>query len=201
MSPAHYGTGSQPAVEERQLLGMSREQQAQSINASPTTPQGDAVNASFRAGAGLPSYYKLGDAQRLASIIYAEADNNNDVMNMVGSSVLNRLESGKFEEFGGDIENVIYSEKSPYYATKDGINTQMEQARMGKFPDDKSENKFKKALQIANGLIRGTIPRHKAMFFFTGSEISGMKRKKNPDFDFKKVKETGKVRKYHTYSY
>lgn len=142
-----------------------------------------------------------GDNIRLANIIYGEVGNQkDDVMAMVGSTVLNRLDSGRPLEFGSSVEEVINSSSSPYYAASNN-SEQYQQAVTGKFPDKVSENAYKKALQVASGLIRGTIPRHKGMFFFTGQEISGMKRKKKKVFDFKKVNDTGKVGKFSTFSY
>lgn len=142
-----------------------------------------------------------GDNIRLANIIYGEAGGAKDnVKSMVGSTVLNRLDSGRIVEFGDTVDNVINSQRSPYYAASQNSNM-FSQATNQKFPDKESERAYKKSLQIANGLMRGMIPRHKAMFYFEGKEISGMKRSKKKVFDFKKVKETGKVSKFHTFSY
>lgn len=174
---------SQPAIEEREILGINRAQQAP-VAAPPT------------ANAPVP-----GDALRLAALIHGESSGQKDnIRIMVGSTVLNRLDSGRIEEFGDSVENVIMSQNSPYFAASKN-SAQFQQGASQKFPDKVSENDFKKSLQIASGLIRGSIPRHEGMFFFEGKEVSAMKRRKKKVFDFKQVKETGKVGKFHTFSY
>lgn len=159
------------------------------------------AQAGVQAGLGFPTNFQIGDNVRLAQIIHGEASGQKDnVKAMVGSAVLNRVESGRDEEFGSTVEEVIFSQRSPFFAASQD-SPQFRQARLQKFPDAVSENDFKKSLQIANGLIRGTIPRHPGMFFFEGKEVSALKRRKKKVFDFKKVKETGKVGKFHTFSY
>jgi len=152
-------------------------------------------------GQGFPTNFQIGDNVRLAAIIHGESSGQKDnVKTMVGSTVLNRLDSGRTREFGDTVEGVITSQNSPYFAALNN-SEQFQQGATQKFPDKISENDFKKSLQIANGLMRGTIPRHEGMFFFTGQEISGMKRRKKKVFDFKQVRETGKVGKFSTFSY
>lgn len=179
---------STAAAEERDLLGVTRDQQARSF-APAQPPQG------------LPPGYQPGDALLLAALIYGEGGSENDAtMIMQGSTVLNRRDSGRVQEFGDTVESVIMSPNSPYYAAFNNTE-QFQQAVTQQFPDELSERKFKRALQIANGLIRGTIPRHEGMFFFEGKEVSALKRSKKKKFDFKQVRETGKVGKYHTFTY
>ncbi|MFA5133110.1 MAG: hypothetical protein WC444_07325 [Candidatus Paceibacterota bacterium] len=128
----------------------------------------------------------------LANLIYGEnASEDYDTMVMTGSTLLNRLESGKFQEFGATPEEAM---NKGYYAVKN--NTPLyQQAAMRKFPDKQSENKFKQSLAIANGLVNETIPRHQAMFFLKPKEL------KKSGMDFKKLKDTGTVGKYRTFSY
>lgn len=165
-----------------------------------TTPV-EAAILGMEIGSQDTSPYKPGDTLKLAQLIYGEVGNQPDhVKAMVGSTVMNRKDSGRTIEFGEDIEGVINSKRSPYYAPLNN-SPQFQQAYTGKFPDKISENAFKKSLQIANGLMRGTIKRHEAMFFLTGIEVSGQKRRKKGGMDFKLLRETGKVGKYHTYSY
>lgn len=174
---------SPAAVEERQILNITKEEQEKSFQGTP------AINA------------RPGDNIHLANLIYGEASNQNEeVMRMVGSTVLNRVDSGRDLEFGSNVVEVIMSQNSPYFAALNN-SPQFKQAVTGKFPDKISEKAYKKALQVANGLIRGTIPRHEGMFFFEGKEISAMKRRKKKVFDFKRVKDTGKVGKFRTFSY
>ena len=188
---------SQPAIEERQLLGVSPQQQMASFQQTPQqVPQQVPQQAQQQA-----IQPKIPDNILLADIIYAESASEGDkVKAMVGSTVLNRLESGRGAEFGDSIAGVVYSQNSPYYSASK--NSELWQQTMtGNFPDKASERAYKKSLQIAGGLMTGTIPRHPAMFFFTGSEVSGIKRSKKSSFNFKAVKETGRSGKYHTYSY
>lgn len=171
---------SQAAAEERQLTGMTQGQQRYT------------------------SGYREGDQIRLANIIFGEAAGaSTPTMHMVGSAVLNRLESGRAGEFGSTIEEVINSEKSPFYAVKgkDG-NKNYEMALSQKFDNEISEQAYKRALQIAGGLLSGSIDRHKVQFFFTDDEVKNIKKSRKKDkFDFKKVVETGRVGKYNTFSY
>ena len=135
---------------------------------------------------------------RVANIIYGEgASTKEDTMKMIGSSVLNRLDSGRTKEFGGTIEEI--GDKG-YYAVKD--NTDLyQQATNWNFPDKSSENAYKKAIAIASGLVKGTIDRHKAQFYFTPEEIKKQKKKGKKAFDFDLVKEQGDVEMYKTFSY
>ena len=125
----------------------------------------------------------------LASMIYGEnASEDYDTMVMTGSTALNRLEANRPEEFGADLPEVL---QKGYYAVSQ--NSPMhQQAVSGKFPDEKSELKFKQALQIAYGLQKGTIPRVKGQFFFKKGEAKGLR---------KKLKFINKVGIYDVYAY
>jgi len=138
------------------------------------------------------------DLAQLAAIIYGEgASTGEDTMKMIGSSVLNRLDAQKAKEFGINLEEVG---KKGYYAVKD--NTDLyQQAITGNFPDKASENAYKRALAIGSGLMRGTIKRHKAQFYFTPKEITKLKKKGKKAFDFNAVQEQGDVGDYRTFSY
>lgn len=128
-------------------------------------------------------------AMELAQLIYGEnASEDFDTMVMTGSSALNRLESGKEKEFGGSLPEVM---QKGYYAVSQN-SPMYQQALSGDFPDEKSQESFKRALQVSYGLLTGTIPRHKAQFFFKKGEATALR---------KKLKPTGKVGKYETYSY
>ena len=129
------------------------------------------------------------DVTNLANLIYAENGSEDyDTMVMTGSTLLNRVEANKPQEFGEDITDAMVK---GYYAVSN--NTDMfQQAAYQKFPDKQSETAYKKAVQVAYGLKQGTIERHPAQFFFKKGEASGLR---------KKLKSTGKVGKYDTYSY
>ena len=142
------------------------------------------------------------DLKQLTDIIYGEgASTDNDVMAMQGSSVLNRLESNRKKEFGeetiGNIGEVGYN------AVKD--NTDLyQQGVTGKFPDKTSEDAYKRAMAVASGLLKGTIPRHKAQFYFTEKEemrIRNAGKKGKKEFDFDLVKRGEDSDGYRTYHY
>lgn len=134
----------------------------------------------------------MSDIYKVANGIYGEVGSEDyETMRMVGSSMLNRLEAGRGNEFGVDIDDVL---QKGYYAVKD--NTPMyQQAVTQKFPDKLSENKYKQALQIASGLVKGTIERHPTQFFITPKE------EKKASIDFNKLDNLGAVGKYNTYAY
>jgi len=132
----------------------------------------------------------------LANMIYGEAASENyDTMLMVGSSAINRLNANK-PEFGGTLPEVL---QKGYYSVSNP-NIPYKQALEQKFPDKKSETKYKQALAISSGLLKGTIDLKKGQFYFTEKEIS--KFKKNPKkFNLKAVKELDGVGNYRVYSY
>jgi spore germination cell wall hydrolase CwlJ-like protein len=145
--------------------------------------------------------YSNADIQAMANTIYGEmAGKDVDHMVMVGSTILNRLDSQKFDEFGGSIPEVI---QKGYYAAKN--NTDLyQQAVTQKFPDKNSENKFKQALSVASGLAKGTIKRQDGQFYFKDNEIANLKKervKTGKGFNFKAVKEHGKVGAFRTFGY
>lgn len=132
----------------------------------------------------------------MANAIYGEAaGENDDGMILVGSSILNRLDSNRPLEFGRDLTEIL---RKGYYAVSNP-NEPYKQAITGKFPDKQSELKYKRALQIANGLVTGKIKRTDGQFYFTDKEIARMKKAKS--FDFKQVKDLGKNGKYRVFGY
>jgi len=139
----------------------------------------------------------MGDITDLANTIYGEgASTDYNTMKMIGSSIINRVSSGRAKEFGSSIPEVA---QKGYYAVSNP-NVPYKQAIAGKFPDKASETAYKQALAVASGLIKGTIQPDKVHFYFTDKEIN--KLKKNPKrFDFKRVKPTGEVGQYKLFSY
>lgn len=137
------------------------------------------------------------DTIALANAIYGEAaDQEPEVMKMVGSSVINRINSGRTAEFGSNMQEVL---NKGYYAVKNP-NVPYRQALTQQFPDEESANQYKQALAIAGGLRRGTIEPDKALFYFTPKEEAKL-RKTPKVFNFKIVKNAGKVGGYNTYNY
>lgn len=133
----------------------------------------------------------------LANMIYGEeAKGNMEVMKMIGSTALNRLESGKVDEFGGDLNEVL---QKGYFAVSNQ-NDPYQWASSGKFPDKVSENNYKKALQVAGGLLSGRIERVPGLFYMTDKELK-KKMKPDSDFDLSLVEEVGKSGKYTVMDY
>ena len=134
----------------------------------------------------------------LANMIYGEAAGEDyDTMKMVGSSAINRYLSPRDKEFGGTIDQVL---QKGYYAVNHP-NTPFKQAVSQKFPDKKSLEAYKRAYAIASGLIKGNIKRDNVHFYFTEDEIKKLEKAGKRKFDFKQVKETGKLKKYRLFSY
>jgi hypothetical protein len=133
----------------------------------------------------------------LANAIYGEAANQSpEVMKMVGSTAINRLKSGRVHEFGASLPEILHK---GYYAVSNP-NIPYQQAVTQKFPDKESETKFKQAMMIASGLIKGTITPDKGEFYFTNKEIGKLKR--NPKkFNFKAVKKIGSSGDYQVFGY
>ena len=113
---------------------------------------------------------------QLAQMIYGEnASEDYDTMVMTGSSALNRLEAERPQEFGATLPEVL---QKGYYAVSKN-SPMYQQAVSGQFPDEKSEQKFKQALQISYGLQKGTIERREGEFFFKKGEAKGLRKKLN----------------------
>lgn len=129
-----------------------------------------------------------------AALVYAEAaGESDDFKKMVGSTVLNRLDSGRVKEFGSNIDEIAVKGYS-------SVNGNLyKQAMSGSFPDKVSEEAFKKSMAIFSGLAKGTIKRTDGEFFFTDKEIEKLKNKKAFNFDL--VSETGKVKGFRVFKY
>lgn len=139
----------------------------------------------------------MSDLTTLTNLIYGEAANQDaKVMKMVGSSAINRMNSGRTKEFGGTLDEIA---RKGYYAVSNP-NEPMKEAMSQKFRSPESENKYKQAMSIASGLLRGTIEPDKGMFYFKKDEIA--KLKKTPKvFNFKMVKSVGKSGDYEVFDY
>ena len=138
------------------------------------------------------------DLMALTAMINGEgASADFDTKVMMGSSALNRLETGRLEEFGGTLSEVT---QKGYYAVINK-NEPYQQAVSGKFPDKIAEKAWKQSLAIASGLIKGTIERKKGQFFFTDKEEKKLRKAGKKKFDFDKVKSVGRTGKYNVYSY
>ena len=131
------------------------------------------------------------DVMALANLIYGEAGGEGeDFMKMVGSSVMQRAYSGR--EFGNDIQTVINNDKSGYDAVQKN-SPMYQEATSGKFRDEDSEKQWKKAFQIASGLVTGKIGFGNAQFYLTKEEIKNLQEDKTK-FDFSLVHNIGKIK-------
>lgn len=129
----------------------------------------------------------------LAAVIYAAAaDQDEKMMQYVGSTILNRLESGK-REFGAETGSITSVIKHPgaYYEKNSKL---YEDFMTGNIKDEASKKAALRASSIASALTRGTVERMPGEFWFNDQEIA--KLKKNPKvFNFKMVKELGTIGK------
>lgn len=140
----------------------------------------------------------MDDVAVLASIIYGEAaDQDPEVMTMVGSTVLNRLKAERPEEFGETIEEIG---RKGYYAVINE-NEPYQQAASGKFKDKVAEEAYKQSYAIASGLIKGTIEPVEGHFYFTPDEEKKLRKSGKKKFNFKAVKSVGNVGDYNIYGY
>jgi len=142
------------------------------------------------------SNYTNQDIIDLANTIYGEmASQDYDHMVMTGSTALNRLQAERPDEFGQNLQDVL---QNGYYAVSNP-NVPYKQATEQSFPDKLSESKYKQAIAVSSGLLKGTIQPTQGQFYFTKEEATKLKRSRK--FNFKALKETGKVGEYTVYSY
>ncbi len=138
------------------------------------------------------------DLINLTNALYGEvASEDRDTMIMVGSTMLNRLEANRPNEFGSTVPEVL---QKGYYAVSNP-NVPYRQAITRNFPDKNSENKYKQALAVMSGLKKGTIDRREGHFYFTDAEIKKMKRRKKKTFNFKLVEPRGEAGQYKVFGY
>lgn len=129
-----------------------------------------------------------------ATMFGEEAQGNEEVLRMVGSSVLNRRDAGRVKEWGSTIPEIT---QMGYYA-KQNQNDPYRAAISGQFNNKEDENRFKRALQIASGLLDGSIERVGGEFFFTDDEMVSQREK---GFNFDEVEHLRKVGPYNILQY
>jgi hypothetical protein len=140
----------------------------------------------------------------LAAFIHGFSDHTSDKDEMIaaGSTVLNRIESGR-KEFGDGvvapttIEEVLYSPKSKYYEVS-GKNERFNEAMSGKVAKY-NESSYKKALQIANALMTGNIDTVPGEFIYRPSEEERLVKSKGHDFS--KTEKVGSLKRYNLHQY
>lgn len=138
------------------------------------------------------------DLINLTNALFGEvASEDKDTMVMVGSTMLNRLEANRPEEFGSTVPEVL---QKGYFAVSNP-NVPYRQAITRDFPDKVSENKYKQALAVMSGLHKGTIDRREGHFYFTDAEIKKIKRRKKKTFNFKAVEPRGEAGPYKVFGY
>lgn len=110
----------------------------------------------------------------------------------IASTALNRIDPNSSAEWAGaDLKSVLYNKRSPYYEFN-GKNERTNEVLSGKV-SKYNESEFKKSLQIASGLLKGTIQKTQGKFFIKPSE--------KPKMDFKKLKVVDKDDTYNFYDY
>lgn len=138
------------------------------------------------------------DLDLLAAIIYGESAGESDTTKrLVGSTVINRLNSGRTAEFGETINEI--GQKGYYAMSKN--SPLFSQAISKEFPDKKSEQAYKESLAIASGLLKGTIKPDKGLFYFKDDEVEALKKKGKKVFNFDQVKTIGRTGKYNVFEY
>lgn len=131
--------------------------------------------------------------KQMAAVIYAAAAGEDEkMMQYVGSTLLNRLESGK-PEFGAQNMNISEVIRHPgaYYEKNSKL---FEEFMSGEFKDEKSKAAAMRAASMTSALNRGTVDRLPGEFWFNGEEEAKL-RKNKKIFDFSKVEELGSMGK------
>jgi len=143
--------------------------------------------------------FELSDNDKLsiAQAVFGEGANASpEVMKMMAQSMINRARSGRKEDFGATIPEIL---QKGYYAVSKQ-NKPYKQAVSNKFPDALSKEKWGIAQQVVKNILQdqdfGDV-----LFYFTPEEETEMKKKGKKVFDFSKVKPKGKADKYNLYSY
>jgi hypothetical protein len=75
-------------------------------------------------------------------------------------------------------------------------NERSEYVRTGKFPTKEEETKFKEAIAVTSGIMRGTIEPVEADYYFTQAQVNKLQKEKALPETLEK---TGRVGRYHTY--
>ncbi|MCP3684120.1 MAG: hypothetical protein GY861_15675 [bacterium] len=140
------------------------------------------------------------EIKHLAALIHGASNHKSSYDQRVafGSTALNRITSGR-SEFGIDgvapqtVSDAIYSNKSPYYESN-GKNERFNNYMAGNIASF-NEKEAKRNLQIASGLIKGTIKPSAGQFFIRDSE------KKASKMDFTKLDKVNTLGGFGIYSY
>jgi hypothetical protein len=110
----------------------------------------------------------------------------------IGSTALNRIDpESKAEWAGSDLKSVLYNPRSPFYEFN-GKNERTNEVLAGKVAKY-NEKEYIRSMQIASGLIKGTIPKTKGKFFIKPSE--------KPKMDFSKLQVVDKDDTYKFWDY
>jgi len=128
------------------------------------------------------------DKDLIANMVYAENASEDDATTkMTIQTAYNRLRSGRKKEFGKNAAEVL---KKGYYSVSKNSPLYQE-ATSKKFKDVTSKARHA-SIRKQIDAIEGDQDFGKAMFFFKPGEAQSLR---------KKLKSTGKVGKYDTYSY
>lgn len=116
-----------------------------------------------------------------------------DYMTMGASSAVNTF--GKREWKNDDWDTNLYKR---FDAVK-GMNEPYKQALSGKFEDPQSQYSWKKAMQVAFGVMNGHIQNDGTQFYHTPDERKAQEA--NKAFDYSQVNDLGTTGQYERYSY
>lgn len=127
----------------------------------------------------------------MAAVIYAAAaDQDDNMMRYVGSTLLNRFESGR-AEFGAENGSMMEVINKGYYEKNSKL---FEEFMSGNFRDEKSRKAAMRAASIASALARKSTERMPGEFWFNAEE-EGRLRKNKKAFNFDLVEDLGPIGK------
>lgn len=110
----------------------------------------------------------------------------------IGSTALNRIDPESTAEWAGsDLKSVLYNQRSPFYEFN-GKNERTNEVLAGKVAPY-NEKEYIRSMQIASGLLKGTIEKTAGKFFIKPSE--------KPKMDFNQLKVVGQGDTYRYWDY
>lgn len=140
---------------------------------------------------------------QVASMVHGEmAGKDKKFKRMAISSFINRINTREWE--GKTTKQIL---EGGYDAVQNR-NEPFTQATTKNFPDEKSENEFKKDLALVSSMFRGKGEKYNNQFFLTDDEVKDQKRlyretdgERGMNFDLLEKTERGKLGKYNLFKY
>jgi len=145
----------------------------------------------------MPKYkFTPKDILAIKQAVYGEGAGADDAtMKMMAQSIINRANSGRSKEFGGNVPEIL---KKGYYAVRNP-NEPYKQAISGEFPDTQSKAAWGRASKLVD-IAMSEPDSGKHQFYFKPEEE--VKLRKNPKaFNFNAVKPMGQQGGYNLYGY